>query len=125
MIKKRDIIFISIILAFSLALLLLYFILGEIGSGSMEKYDRIYVTVEVDGKEIARYDITEDGEYPLNGGTNILKIEQGSARIIDAACPDLLCVGMGNVSAAKPIVCLPNRLTVTLHGGSDGVDLVN
>lgn len=82
------------------------------------------VSVCVDGVEIARYSLSVEGTYPLNGGSNILLIENGTARVTEANCPDALCVHQGEVHyTGQCITCLPNRLTVTVYGGSDEVEL--
>ena len=82
--------------------------------------------VRVNGVETERHLLAVDGTFPLNGGSNILVIENGRARLIDADCPDQLCVKQGWVHySGQVITCLPNRLTVTVENGeSDGVDLV-
>ena len=82
--------------------------------------------VRVDGVETERHALAVDGTFPLNGGSNILVIEDGQARLIEANCPDLLCVKQGRIHyTGQVITCLPNRLTVTIENGeSDGVDLV-
>ena len=84
------------------------------------------VVVRVDGAETERHALTADGVYPLNGGSNILVIAEGQAWLSEANCPDLLCVRQGKIHyTGQSIVCLPNRLTVTVEGGeSDGVDFV-
>jgi len=83
------------------------------------------VVVRVDGAVVAEYALSADGEYSLNGGTNLLVIEQGSARLIDADCPDKLCVRQGRVrKVGACITCLPNRLTVTVEGKKADVDLI-
>lgn len=80
--------------------------------------------VRVNGEEVARYSLDADGTYPLNGGTNILVIENRSAYLIDADCPDKLCVKQGTVQyTGQCITCLPNRLTVTIEGVDGGVDI--
>ena len=80
--------------------------------------------VKVDGKEVARYSLSEDGEYELNGGTNILRIEDGKAYLTDATCPDHLCVNQGKIDqTGETITCLPNRLTVTVVGAGDETDV--
>lgn len=82
--------------------------------------------VRVDGVETERHSMLLEGTFPLNGGSNILVIQGGRARLIDADCPDQLCVKQGWVHySGQVITCLPNRLTVTVENGeSDGVDLV-
>ncbi|MBQ8849889.1 MAG: NusG domain II-containing protein [Clostridia bacterium] len=85
------------------------------------------VQVEIDGKTVAVYSLSEDGEYILNGGTNILVIEDGEAYIRDADCPDKTCVKAERIShVGESTVCLPNRLSVSVIGkDADGVDLVS
>ena len=73
------------------------------------------LVVRVNGSEVARYALTETGDYPLNGGTNVLHIENGSAWLTDADCPDKLCMKQGKIQyTGQTITCLPNRLTVTV-----------
>ena len=80
--------------------------------------------VRVDGRVTERHSLAENGVYPLNGGSNILVIENGEAFLSEANCPDHLCVKMGRIRYnGQTITCLPNRLTVTVEGGeSNGVD---
>ena len=115
--KKRDIILIASILAVALLLLAVVQLTREEGA---------YVLVRVDGQETGRYQLSENGTYELNGGTNILRIENGVAYLTDANCPDQLCVHQGKVSmTGQVITCLPNKLTVTVYGTEESVDLVS
>lgn len=117
--KKKEI----IILASILLAVLAFFLAFE-----LTKKEGAYVSVAVDGKEIARYSLSVDGEYTLNNGTNILKIENGEAWMIYADCPKRLnpCTKQGSISKTREvIVCLPNKLTVTVYGAGDGVDLIS
>lgn len=83
------------------------------------------VRVEADGIEIGRYPLSQDATYSLNGGTNILVIENGAAFLKEANCPDKLCVRQGKISLqGQCIVCLPNKLTVTAVGGKPDTDIV-
>ncbi len=86
---------------------------GESGSGAS-------VVVFVDGEETERYPLDKNGTFQLNGGTNTLVIENGYAWLSDAQCPDQLCVHMGKIhNSSGIIVCLPNRLYVTIEGVDD------
>ena len=116
--KKRDFILIGVILA--VALILFVFI-------ELAKEDGAYVLVRVDGVEMARYELSVDGEYSLNGGTNILRVKDGVAYLTDADCPDRLCVKQGKISSTgETITCLPNKLTVTVYGAEDAdVELIS
>ena len=82
--------------------------------------------VRVNGVETERHSLAVDGTFSLDGGTNILVIQDGQAWLSEADCPDLLCVKQGKIHyTGQVITCLPNRLTVTVEGGeSNGVDLV-
>ena len=83
------------------------------------------VVVRVDGQEVARYSLAQNGRYELNGGSNILIIEDGAAYLTDADCPDKLCVKQGKIRVSGQVItCLPNRLTVTVYGVDGGVDIV-
>ena len=86
-----------------------------------------WAVVRVDGREVARYSLSQDGVYTLNGGTNVLTIRNGSAAVTEADCPDKVCVDQGRVHyTGQCITCLPNKLTVTIEGeGEPEVDLVS
>lgn len=116
--KKRDFILIGIIVV------LIAVACMAVG---LTKEEGACVVVRVDGKEVATYSLLEDGDFSLNGGTNILCIRSGKAYLTDANCPDHLCVKQGKIDqTGETITCLPNRLTVTVYGAEDsGVDLVS
>lgn len=118
--KKRDFIFIGAILAVALILFAIQALTQDYGE---------YVVVRVDGKEVARYDLNENGEYVLNGGTNILKVENGEAWMLEADCPQISgkkCTAQGKISKeGQTITCSPNKLTVTVYGKDKDVDLVS
>lgn len=85
------------------------------------------VAVELNGERVAVYSLEKDGEYILNGGTNILVIEKGEAYISEADCPDRTCMRTGKLRhVGQSAVCLPNRVSVTVIGeDTSGVDLVS
>ena len=115
--KKRDLILILSLLIVSFIILIFVSVLSKDGS---------YVTVRVNGNEICRYSLSEDGVYELNGGTNVLHIENGTAYLSDADCPDRLCVKQGKIKkTGQVITCLPNKLTVTVYGPSNEVDIIS
>lgn len=115
---RLDIIVIAAILTVSLALL---------GILTFTKKDGSFVVIETDGKIVAKYPLDINGVFPLNGGTNVLVIENGAAYLNYSSCPDHVCENMGKIrSVGETIVCLPNRVTVTVVGNSDdGVDLIS
>ncbi len=115
---KRDIILICALLLIAAGLFLLFFLGAEEGAR---------VVVKVNGVEVARYSLEQNGEYELNGGTNTLVIKDGKAWISHAECPDQLCVKQGKIHiSGQSIACRPNFLTVTVYGGDNSdVDLVS
>ena len=112
--KKKilaDVLLICALLAVALSV----FLITELSRGEGAE-----VVVSIDGEEVARYPLDEDGEYSLNGGTNIMVVSEGEAYIREASCPDGLCVGQGRISrAGQTVVCLPNRLMLEIVGAED------
>ena len=61
-------------------------------------------------------------EGPL--GTTYVAVGGGEARIISSPCPQKLCVRSGPVRRpGEVVVCIPNRVAVTIEGGK-GPDAV-
>ena len=116
---KRDLILIGILLLTALILFLLF------KDKQLKEPDAVAV-VTVDGTEIARYPLSQDGTFVLNEGSNTLVIENGEAWVSEANCPDKLCMGFGKISKnGEIIVCLPNRLIVMIEGGeASGIDAI-
>ena len=114
----RDIIFISALILLSAAALLTIHLTKEEGA---------VVTVEIDGVAAGEYPLSQNGVFPLNNGTNVLVIENREAYLNFSSCPDHICEKTGKIRyVGQTIVCLPNRLSVTIKGDSgDGVDLVS
>lgn len=50
------------------------------------------------------------------GGYNTIQIADGKIGIIDADCPDRLCVKMGMISSTGyPVSCLPHKLVIQIE----------
>ncbi len=84
-------------------------------------------TAEVyrDGVLIRRIDLRNvPAPYTIEvGDGNTLEVERGRVRMLRADCPDQICVHQSwSSAAAKPIVCLPNRITVVLSGNGNEPD---
>ena len=55
--------------------------------------------------------------------TNVLEIKDGKAKMVEADCPDKLCMHQKSISSENEnIVCLPNRVVVTVTGEDKGYD---
>ena len=111
-----DIILVGVLLVVSLSVFLIYFLNRTEGST---------VVVSVDTKVVAEYSLEVDGVYYLNGGTNVLVIEDGQAYIREANCPGYQdCVETGRIRyVGEKIVCLPNKLMVEIVGEGDRLDI--
>ncbi|HHW45603.1 MAG TPA: NusG domain II-containing protein [Clostridiales bacterium] len=75
------------------------------------------VLVTVDKQEYGRYPLSEDRTVEIKGiGTNLLVIENGSAYVKSADCPDKICVNHKPISeSGEAIVCLPNKVVVEIN----------
>lgn len=77
------------------------------------------VTISVDGDVFGTYSLEEDQTVEI-GGTNRLVIEDGTARMEWADCPDQICVNHRPVSRnGESIICLPNEVVVSVKGGEE------
>lgn len=85
-----------------------------------------YVSVQAEGTQIMELTLSENRRLTLGSGehTNLLVIENGTAQVVEASCPDQVCVRQGAIQyAGESIVCLPHRLVVTVESGREnGVD---
>ena len=108
---RNDVLLVAGLLILGGALALFLFITRQAGG---------YVSVRVDGELIMELPLGEDTRIVLGEGehTNTLVIENGTARVVEASCPDQICVNQGAVRyAGESIVCLPHKLVVTVEGG--------
>ena len=83
-------------------------------------YEGAYAEVTVGGELSARYALATDGEFVINGGTNVLLIKDGRAYMKLATCPGNTCVTRhknGEWKDGKTITCQPNRVRVEIIGG--------
>lgn len=94
---------------------LLYFLQPEQGNF-------LSASIVLDGESIAQYDLdrltepvileVEEAAYPLT-----IEIQPGRIRIAESSCPGQDCIHTGWISqAGQQIICLPNRLVISLTG---------
>lgn len=109
---RNDAILIAVLLLLGGALALFLYATRQAGG---------YVSVQVDGEQVMELPLVEDATVELgaDGHTNLLVIENGTARVAEATCPDKICVNQGAVRYnGESIVCLPHRLVITVEGGA-------
>ena len=111
----RDLILVAVLLVAALALFF-----GLRSRQARDTGTGAQAVVTVEGREVGRYPLSKNGTFPLNGGTNILVVENGEAWVSEANCPDKVCMGMGKISRnGEFIACLPNRLLVVVEGAAE------
>ena len=59
------------------------------------------------------YTIRIDGE---NDAYNIIEVRPGSIGVIEASCPDHICIQMGFIEDPfLPVICLPNEVVIQIY----------
>ncbi len=107
-IRNDIILFSAILLVAAIVFLLISFFASD---GSI-------LEISIDGKVQGYYSLYENQTVEL--GTNTFVIEDGFANMISATCPDGLCVLQRKISnVGESIVCLPNRVILTIVGDSE------
>lgn len=84
-----------------------------------------------DGKIIRTIDLSsvkEPYEFEVtdgSGGSNTIRVEPDRIAVVDADCPDKVCVNQGYIeNGAVPIVCLPHRLSIIITGETGETDAI-
>lgn len=112
--KKRDVLLLAFIAALAAAMALFL----QLRRG----HDGARVVVAVDGELFGEYSLFEDRIIDVEGilGYNRLVIENGSAYMEAADCPDKYCMTYKPIAYANEnIICLPHRLVVQVEGLED------
>lgn len=119
-IRKADIILFIVLVAAGLAASFALSV-SQADAGADAK-----VIIKSGGELFAEYPLSETVEVKVpapegsqKGDYNIVVIKDGCASVTEASCSNQVCVKHGSISrAGESIVCLPNRLVVSVEGGS-------
>lgn len=82
--------------------------------------------IEVDGTRQATLSLDQPQKVQIDGPMGSSEVEIGvrGARIIRAPCPHGICVRRGWVRReGEVVVCVPNRLVLTIIGGKERNDV--
>lgn len=113
--NKKDLLFITAIL---LAAGLAFLFFRPQPSESLSRAE-----ISVDGKAVMELDLSEDQVLTVDGaggGYNRIQVRDGAVSVLEASCPDKVCVHTGTVRyPGETIVCLPNRMIVTVIQGGN------
>ncbi|MDO4647507.1 MAG: NusG domain II-containing protein [Eubacteriales bacterium] len=107
--KKKEVLWIGGLLVFALLLWGGMQLFGQKESASIH--------IMVDGEEFGTYSLSKDQVISIND-TNVCEIKDGIARMIEANCPDHLCMQFAPISKDQNgvIVCLPNQVIIEGEG---------
>lgn len=119
MIKKWDIIIIVILLVLSFT--------PEIILGAKLKgdFNSTYAQITIGGKLYKNIPLSSHrGEETLEiegkYGTNVVTIKDDKIAILEADCPDKVCMDPGYINKpGQNLVCLPHRLMIEIKGESE------
>ena len=92
---------------------------------SAQETGKKFACIFEDGKLVHKIDLTQvTRSYSIELEGNIVFVEKGKISIIEADCPDKLCIKQGAIeNGARPIVCLPNNVVIKLTDDETDVDL--
>lgn len=118
--KRNDLILIGVFLALGLIMLIIIYAARSEGSK---------VLITVDGREYATLELNKDTVYVIegeNGEKNVLEIKDGYVDMVEASCPDKICVNHREIHYDnETITCLPNKVVLRIIDGEDsGLDAV-
>ncbi len=78
-----------------------------------------------EGSGKAKLKVLEEGEDPGEDVLNLIVIEGGSAKVVQASCKGQDCVKMGSISkSGEVIACLPHKMLISITGDGDAPDVI-
>lgn len=103
---RNDLLLIAVLIIFSLTPL-------AVDSGA----EKNFVVVKVDGAIVRKLDVTAEETFTVEagGGKNIVEIKNGAVRVIEADCPDKICVRRGAIAhVGETIACVPHGVLIEI-----------
>jgi hypothetical protein len=83
-----------------------------------------YALIKSDGEILEKIEldaVTSPYEFTVisRHGQNTIRVENGRISVVSADCPDKICVQHPPISGSfEPIVCLPNKLVISIEDES-------
>ncbi len=119
MFKKLDFVIIAVLMLLSF---LPEIILGaSLGKG----FNNTYAEITVSGKLYKTIPLSENKgeetiEIKTKEGTNIIKVKDNKIGIIEADCPDKVCMNPAYIEKpGQSLVCLPHKVMIQIKGTSE------
>ncbi|MBR3498476.1 MAG: NusG domain II-containing protein [Selenomonadaceae bacterium] len=75
--------------------------------------------VKVGGEIVRELDLSEKKIFTVeaSGGKNILEVKGGAVRVVEADCPDKICVRRGAIkNLGETIACVPHKILIEVVG---------
>lgn len=107
--KKNTVIFICLLLVCTVLVFCIPSMFKKGNRVEVRIQDEVYETYDLHTDQVVRIDIDEQ-EY------NIFEIKDGSVNMIEATCPNQICVHDAPITIDTPgvIVCMPHQLIVEI-----------
>ena len=105
--KINDLILIALLLMLSLMPLIFH----------VENNKKI-ADIKLNGNIIRQIELSEDKTFVIDSdnGSNVVDVKDGKIAIIEADCPDKVCVKTGAISNMGEIIaCVPHKLVILIH----------
>ena len=112
--KKKDFILIFVVLIVIASTFGINYFVNTKSGENIEIYvdNKLYKTYSIDDEEKLKIESEE--------GYNIVKIHDHGVEIIEASCPDKVCVHSGFITKpSESIVCLPNKIHIKITTHDD------
>lgn len=114
--KKKDLFIVGIVLILAAVSYLMYQFM-------IPQNPRPMLRITVAGEELGRYRLEEEQDIPI-GDTNICRVSDGQVTMIEADCPDQLCIHQKAINLrGGTIVCLPNKVVMDIVDGEEENEL--
>ena len=95
-----------------IALIVIAAVLWLVMSRQRASVDHGSIRITVSGREYGTYSLGKDQKIRING-TNTCRIKDGQVKMIEATCPDHLCISQPPVDEKGGfIICLPNEVII-------------
>lgn len=119
--KRNDFILAGIVFVIAAALIIFRNSTKELGD---------LVVIKVGGEIVKELPLNQDTSLEItgiDGGTNTLVIQEGYADILEASCPDKLCVRQKQIHYnGETLVCLPNQVIIEIQSDEEsGLDAIS
>ncbi len=114
--------------------LLSIFVLGTVIAANAGQGASTVAVITLDGHEVHRVDLNkveEPYEFRVASDSdkaryNLVRVEKGQVRVIEASCPDQIDVKQGWISRShQSIICLPNRLVIRILPNPGRIDEID